>query len=135
MASPAAHGCSQARGPIGATAADLHHSHSNTGSEPLHHSSWQCLTLNPLSKARDQTCVFTDASQINFSCSTTGTPETSINTKMRTPCFCKPHKTQDIELRLGRWSCNLLRDHRKKSKFDGKKCCIKFWAEMVCVEV
>ena len=28
------YGGSQARGPTGATAADLHHSHSNVGSEP-----------------------------------------------------------------------------------------------------
>ena len=33
-AAPTAHGGSQARGPIGAVAAGLHHSHSNTGSEP-----------------------------------------------------------------------------------------------------
>ena len=33
-ASPAAHGGSQVRGPIGAVAAGLCHSHSNLGSEP-----------------------------------------------------------------------------------------------------
>ena len=33
-ASPAAHGSSQARSPLGAAAAGLHHSHSNAGSEP-----------------------------------------------------------------------------------------------------
>ena len=33
-ATPAAYGGSQARGLIGAVAAGLHHSHSNTGSEP-----------------------------------------------------------------------------------------------------
>ena len=33
MAAPAAHGSSQARGRIGATAAGLHHSHYNSGSE------------------------------------------------------------------------------------------------------
>ena len=33
-ATPAAHGGSQARGRIGATAAGLHHSQSNAGSEP-----------------------------------------------------------------------------------------------------
>ena len=33
-ATPAAYGSSQARGQIGATAADLRHSHSNTRSEP-----------------------------------------------------------------------------------------------------
>ena len=31
---PAAHGSSQGRGQIGASAANLHHSHSNTGSKP-----------------------------------------------------------------------------------------------------
>ena len=33
-ASPGAYGGSQARGPTGAVAASLHHSHSNSGSEP-----------------------------------------------------------------------------------------------------
>ena len=33
-AAPAADGCSQARGPIGATTAGLHHSHSNARCEP-----------------------------------------------------------------------------------------------------
>ena len=32
----------------------------------LHHSLWQHWVLNPLSKARDQTCILTDASQIHF---------------------------------------------------------------------
>ena len=32
-AAPVAYGCFQARGPIGAAAASLHHSHSNSGSE------------------------------------------------------------------------------------------------------
>ena len=31
---PSAYGGSQAKGPVGATAAGLHHSRSNTGSEP-----------------------------------------------------------------------------------------------------
>ena len=34
LGAPAAYGGSQARGPIAAVAADLHQSHSNTGSEP-----------------------------------------------------------------------------------------------------
>ena len=33
-AAPAAYGDSQARGPVGAVAAGLHHSHSNVGSQP-----------------------------------------------------------------------------------------------------
>ena len=32
----------------------------------LHHSSWQCLILNPLSEARDRTCVFMDTSGIRY---------------------------------------------------------------------
>ena len=59
-ASAAACGSSQTRGPIRATAAGLHHSHSNTKSEIraasstfVHYSSWQCQILNPLSEARD----------------------------------------------------------------------------------
>ena len=32
----------------------------------LHHSSWQCWILSPLSKVRDQTCVLMDTSQICF---------------------------------------------------------------------
>ena len=45
----------------------LHQSHSNAGSShfcKLHHSSQQCPILNPLSKARDQTCVFMDPSLV-----------------------------------------------------------------------
>ena len=65
----------QARGRIGAIAAGLHHSHSNTRSErDLHHNSQQCWILNPLSEARDQTLNPMVPSQICFHCTTTGTP-------------------------------------------------------------
>ena len=30
----------------------------------LHHSSWQCWILNPLSEARDRTCIFMDTSPV-----------------------------------------------------------------------
>ena len=40
----------------------------------LHHSSRQCKILNPLSEARNWTCVLMDPSQIRFWCTTTGTP-------------------------------------------------------------
>ena len=46
------YGGSQARGRIRATDAGLHHS------------SWQCLILNPLSEARDRTRIPIDASRI-----------------------------------------------------------------------
>jgi len=49
-----AHGNSQARGPIRATAADLHHS------------SQQCRILNLLSEARDPTCILMDTSWVWF---------------------------------------------------------------------
>ena len=45
-AAPSAYGCFQARGPIGATAAGLHHSHSHAGSE-LHLRSTPQLTATP----------------------------------------------------------------------------------------
>ena len=32
----------------------------------LHYSLWQYQILNPLSKARDGTCIFMDASQVRF---------------------------------------------------------------------
>ena len=60
-----AYGSSQARGQIGAAAASYRHS--NTRSElllRLHHSSWQCLVLNPLGKARDGTHVLMDTSWV-----------------------------------------------------------------------
>ena len=59
-AAPKAFGSSQARSPVRAAAAGLHHSHSN-----LHRSSRQHWILNPLSKARDQTCVLMDTNQVH----------------------------------------------------------------------
>ena len=58
-AASTAYGVSQARGQIGAIAADLHHS------------SW---TFNPLSKAKEWTCVLMDASQVHFCWAMMGTP-------------------------------------------------------------
>ena len=65
----AAYGSSQARGWIGATAASLHHSHSNVASNlylRLHQNSWQCWILNTLSKARDRTCILMDTSRAHY---------------------------------------------------------------------
>ena len=39
----------------------------------LHHSSQQCQIFNPLSKARDGTCILMEASQIRFCWATMGT--------------------------------------------------------------
>ena len=76
-AAPMAHGGSQARGPIGAIAASLHHSRNTTNPSHvcnLHHSAQQCRILNPLSEARDQTHNLVVPSLIHFRCATAGTP-------------------------------------------------------------
>ena len=59
MAAPTAHGSSQTSGWLRATAASLHHSHSNAWSE-------QRQILNPMSKARDWTCVLMDTSWVRY---------------------------------------------------------------------
>ena len=75
-------GGSQARGPIGAEATGLHHSHHNTDPQhricDIHHSSRQRQILNPLSRVRDQTCNLTVPSRIRFHCAMTGTPDFCI---------------------------------------------------------
>ena len=42
----------------------------------LHCSAWQCWILNPLSEARNRTCVLMDTSQIHFHWAMTGNPRT-----------------------------------------------------------
>ena len=54
---------SQARGGIGAVAADLHHN------------SWQHWILNPLGEARDQTRILMDTSRVYYHCTMTELPE------------------------------------------------------------
>ena len=66
-----------ARGRIRAVATGLCHSHSNTRSEHicnLHYNLQQRQILNPLSEARDLTCILMDATQIPFRWATTGIP-------------------------------------------------------------
>ena len=66
-AMPTAYGSSQARDRIGTATATP-----DLGRVcDLHHSSWQCRILNPLSEARDRTLVLMDAS---WACYTMGTP-------------------------------------------------------------
>ena len=74
---PMAYGSSRARGGFGAVATGLHHSHSSARPErvwDLHYSSRQCRILNPLSEARNRTCVLIDTSWVCFCCTTTETP-------------------------------------------------------------
>ena len=44
----------------------------------VHHSSWQHQILNPLSEARNWTCVLMDASQIRFCWAMMGTPTSDL---------------------------------------------------------
>ena len=64
---PGAHGSSQARDGIGAEAASLHHSQSNTRSESYLWPTPQLMATldpNPLSEARDRTHVLMDTSGV-----------------------------------------------------------------------
>ena len=66
-AAPTAYGSSQARGPIGAAAAGLCHSHSHPRSEPCLRPTPQLTAppdLHPLSEARGGTHVLMDASWV-----------------------------------------------------------------------
>ena len=60
-AAPVAYGSSQTRGRIGAAAPGLHQ-------QPQQHRIW-----DPMSKAKDQTHILVDTSQIRFCCATIGT--------------------------------------------------------------
>ena len=66
------------RGLIGATAASLTHSHSNSGSEPYLRPTPQLRIFNPLSEARDRTRNLMVLSRIHFCCTTKGTPGVAI---------------------------------------------------------
>ena len=44
----------------------------------LHHSSWQCQSLNPLKEARDRTCTLMDTSLVLHHRAMLGTPAESL---------------------------------------------------------
>ena len=63
----AAYGSSQARDQIGAAAASLCHSYSNQDQGQvcnLHHGLWQRHILNPVSEARNWTCILMDTNWV-----------------------------------------------------------------------
>ena len=73
----------------------------------LHHSSQQCQIPEPLSEARDQTCILMDTSGIHFCCTTMGTPYSysykysfSLLVQFHTECDSPPfsHNTQTHKL-------------------------------------
>ena len=49
-------------------------------------SSRQCQIVNPLSKARDRTCILTDSGWIHFCCATMGTPALSTYDELGVEC-------------------------------------------------
>ena len=80
-----AYGSSKARGRMGAAAVSPHHN--NPRSEPPLRPT-ACdnrQILNPLSEARDRTCILMDASQVCFRCATMETPPLFL-----LPCLCSP---------------------------------------------
>ena len=79
-ATPTAYGGSQTRGPIGAVATGLHHSHSNVGSKPHLQPTRQSRILNPLIKVRDWTHIFMDANWLVNRWATMGTPSITFIT-------------------------------------------------------
>ena len=83
-APPAVYVSSQARGRIGATAAGLHHSYSNMGSEPClpptpRLMATQAEDPRPTDRGQGPTHVFMDSSWIHCCCTTTGTPDSVLN--------------------------------------------------------
>ena len=86
----AATGGSQARGRIGAVAAGLHHSHSNTnmGSEPCRQPTPQLMARpdpGPLSEAKDRTHVLMDNSRVLKRLSHSGNSLTDLSYEKTLP--------------------------------------------------
>jgi len=76
-ATPEAYGSSQARGHIRAISAGLCIAIATLDPSrvcDLHHSSWQCWILNPLSKVKNYTRILIDISWVHYRWATMGTP-------------------------------------------------------------
>ena len=63
----------------------------------LHHSSHQCQILNPLSKARDQTCVLMDPGRVRYLQATAGTP--NFLPKVLSACLLSKLKEKPLSRR------------------------------------
>ena len=59
----------------------------------LHHSLQQRRILNPLSRARDGTCVLMVPSQVHYHCTRTGTPYSTIY-------YCGASAASDVGVRV-----------------------------------
>ena len=80
-----AYGSSQAGNRIGAVAACIHHSHSNTRSK-LHTEAHGNTDLNSLRKARDQTCVLTHGCWPGLLTAEPWKLQESLDWWLNTPC-------------------------------------------------
>ena len=71
----------------------------------LHHTSWQHWILNPLSRARDRTCILMGTSQVHYRWATRGTPGAHNFKSAWIPVWfpCWIHKQACSQL----WSCVL----------------------------
>ena len=74
----------------------------------LHHSSWQCRILNPLSEARDPTPILVDTSQIRFCCATMRTPKGIFDSKSN------PYDSPDVTAQVSQDYLLLLTLRKKK---------------------
>ena len=103
-AEPMAYENSQARGRIRAAAASLYTTATATWDPShlcnLYHRSRQHWILNPLSKARNQTCVLMDTSQIRFHWTVMGTPIPFLNGSLFSISYlCLPFRIPKIFFR------------------------------------
>ena len=106
-AAPVAHGDAQARSelqpPVYTTA--------TATPDPscvcdLHHSSWQRQIPDPLSEARDQTCVLMDTSGVHFCFATTGSPCLAISAKAQHLSFSLEGSIRQERLASTIYSCS-----------------------------
>ena len=109
-------GVSQARGWIGVAA---------TG---LHHSSQQHWILNPLSKARDWTCILLDTSWVHYCWATMGTPEQIFNVDKNALRWEK--KCHKAHLLVRKWS----EYHDSREEGTGYLCCFALGSACPYVE-
>ena len=68
----------------------------------LHTSSWQCRIFNPLSKAKDQTHILMDTSQVHYHWATMGTPHFvfSFTTPSTFNIYCEFYASLSLPIKI-----------------------------------
>ena len=82
----------------------------------LYHSSWQCRTHNPLSKARDWTRVLLDTSQLCYRWAMKGTPKT-CPFKVNSECSWIPEAPSES-------TCNISLTSFPCRGWEGREACL-----------